>query len=108
MQLGRKHQAVYLYLCRLTTVASCRHVYYLSWPLGFTISGALWLLLNTLWPPRGLREVDSQDVYGTFGPAHLDESNIENGKDEEFRNEDEGPEAGVGFWSLERDEMSKG
>jgi nucleobase:cation symporter-1, NCS1 family len=41
----------------------------MSWLLGFAISGFLWLILNTIWPPKGLREVDEKDVFGTFNPT---------------------------------------
>ncbi|KAH8093863.1 NCS1 nucleoside transporter family [Cristinia sonorae] len=47
------------------------HVYYMSWLLGFSISAVIWLTLNTLWPPPGLREVDEKDVFGTFGEPEL-------------------------------------
>ncbi|RDB26775.1 Allantoin permease [Hypsizygus marmoreus] len=43
------------------------HVYYLSWPLGFTISAVVWMVLNSVWPPPGVGEVDEKDVFGTFG-----------------------------------------
>ncbi|KAF5364301.1 hypothetical protein D9756_001139 [Leucocoprinus leucothites] len=45
------------------------HVYYMSWFLGFFISGTVWMFLNVTWPPPGLEEVDDDDVFGTFGPA---------------------------------------
>ncbi|KAF8063953.1 NCS1 nucleoside transporter family [Lyophyllum atratum] len=45
------------------------HIYYLSWPLAFCISGISWLTLNKLWPPPGVGEVDEKDVFGTFGRA---------------------------------------
>lgn len=45
------------------------HLYYLCWPLGFTISGLVMLGLSKASPPAGLGEVDETDVFGTFGPA---------------------------------------
>ncbi|KXN85959.1 Allantoin permease, partial [Leucoagaricus sp. SymC.cos] len=47
------------------------HVYYISWFLGFFISGAVWLTLNVIWPPRGLEEIDDENVYGTFGVGKM-------------------------------------
>ncbi|KAK0236921.1 NCS1 nucleoside transporter family [Armillaria nabsnona] len=60
------------------------HVYYMSWPLGFSISAATWLFLNKLWPPPGIGDVDEKDVFGTFGPAESSVSSLENyaGKDD--------------------------
>ena len=40
-----------------------RHVYYLSWPLAFCISATVWVALNTMWPPRGLGEVDEDSEF---------------------------------------------
>ncbi|KAF8977043.1 permease for cytosine/purines, uracil, thiamine, allantoin-domain-containing protein [Cyathus striatus] len=34
-------------------------VYYMSWLLGFFISGSVWLILNTLWPAPGIGDTDS-------------------------------------------------
>ncbi|KAF9471477.1 hypothetical protein BDN70DRAFT_845311 [Pholiota conissans] len=34
------------------------HAYYMSWLLGFFLSGAIWVGLNTMWPPVGLDDVD--------------------------------------------------
>lgn len=53
------------------------HVYYMSWPLGFSISAATWLFLNKLWPPPGVGDVD-KDVFGTFGPAESSTLSLEN------------------------------
>lgn len=41
----------------------------MSWFLGFFVSGTTWLLLNTIWPPPGLGEIDEKDVFGTFEPS---------------------------------------
>lgn len=49
-------------------LTSHRHVYYLSWPLGFCLSASVWIFLSMLWPPPGLGEVDEKDIFGTFGP----------------------------------------
>ncbi|EPQ55582.1 hypothetical protein GLOTRDRAFT_138462 [Gloeophyllum trabeum ATCC 11539] len=49
--------------------AGWTHVYYMSWLLSFFISGSAWMVLNTVWPPPGVGEVDEKDVFGTFGPA---------------------------------------
>ncbi|KIJ46307.1 hypothetical protein M422DRAFT_226826 [Sphaerobolus stellatus SS14] len=63
------------------------HIYYMSWFLGIFISGAVWVLLNSLWPPPGLREIDDKDVFGTFGLVDSDDSanmisrNLDNEKD---------------------------
>jgi hypothetical protein len=38
----------------------------MSWLLGFSISGTIWLVLNTIWPPKGLGEIDEKDIFGTF------------------------------------------
>ena len=40
----------------------CSHVYYLSWPLGFCISAAIWMILNTVWPPPGPGEKDEDCI----------------------------------------------
>ncbi|KAF9050257.1 NCS1 nucleoside transporter family [Panaeolus papilionaceus] len=50
------------------------HVYYMSWLLGASISGSVWLVLNFFWPPPGLYEVDEKDVFGTFGPREVEQS----------------------------------
>lgn len=48
-----------------------RHIFYLSWPLGFCISAAVWLALNAVWPPPAVGEVDDEDAQGF--DAALDE-----------------------------------
>lgn len=30
------------------------------------------MVLNTVWPPPAVGEVDEKDVFGTFGPAEFD------------------------------------
>ncbi|KIP05246.1 hypothetical protein PHLGIDRAFT_129026 [Phlebiopsis gigantea 11061_1 CR5-6] len=47
------------------------HIFYLSWPLGFCISAAVWLALNAVWPPPAVGEVDDEDAQGF--DAALDE-----------------------------------
>ena len=46
--------------------AACTNLYYLAFPLGFTVSFLLHWTLNKLFPPRGLGEKDDVDYYGTF------------------------------------------
>ncbi|KIJ46308.1 hypothetical protein M422DRAFT_165532 [Sphaerobolus stellatus SS14] len=50
------------------------HIYYMSWLLGFFISGSVWMVLNTFWPSPGLGEIDDKDVFGTFGKVDHDNS----------------------------------
>ena len=45
---------------------ACIHLYYLAFPLGFTVSFILHWFLNRIWPPEGLGEKDDIDYYGTF------------------------------------------
>ncbi|KAI0776926.1 NCS1 nucleoside transporter family [Trametes elegans] len=42
------------------------YVYDLAWPLGFVLSATVHIILNTVFPPVGLGEVDDDDVFGTF------------------------------------------
>ena len=42
------------------------HIYDLAWPFGFVVSAATHIALSKLFPPTGLGEVDSEDVFGTF------------------------------------------
>ncbi|KAF7439810.1 hypothetical protein PC9H_000146 [Pleurotus ostreatus] len=57
------------------------HVYYMSWLLGFFISSSLWILVNNIWPPPGVGEIDDKDVFGTFGPAPRNSSDSVNEED---------------------------
>jgi NCS1 family nucleobase:cation symporter-1 len=41
-------------------------LYYLAFPLGFTVSFLVHWCINRLWPPIGLGEKDDVDYYGTF------------------------------------------
>ena len=41
-------------------------MYYLAFPLGFTVSFLLHWCLNRIWPPEGLGGKDDIDYYGTF------------------------------------------
>lgn len=43
-------------------------LFYLAFPLGFAISFAVHYVLNVVWPPAGLGEVDDSDYFGTFEP----------------------------------------
>ena len=45
---------------------ACINLYYLAFPLGFTVSFLVHLGLNRVWPPVGLGEKDDVDFYGTF------------------------------------------
>ena len=45
---------------------ACINLYYLAFPLGFTVSFLVHLGLNKVWPPVGLGEMDEIDYYGTF------------------------------------------
>ena len=45
---------------------ACINLYYLAFPLGFTVSFLVHLGLNRVWPPVGLGEKDDVDYYGTF------------------------------------------
>jgi NCS1 family nucleobase:cation symporter-1 len=49
----------------------------MSWLLGFAISGSVWILLNAIWPPPGLGEVDEKDVFGTFGEVDTEINSTE-------------------------------
>jgi hypothetical protein len=42
--------------------------------LGFSIAFTLWTLINKLYPPPGLGEVDETDVFGTFDEADSNSS----------------------------------
>lgn len=45
---------------------ACINLYYLAFPLGFTVSFLVHLALNRIWPPVGLGDKDDIDYYGTF------------------------------------------
>lgn len=45
---------------------ACINLYYLAFPLGFTVSFLVHWGINQLWPPIGLGEKDDIDYYGTF------------------------------------------
>lgn len=44
----------------------CMRLYYLAFPVGFLISFVLHVLLNRIFPPRGLGEIDEEDHFETF------------------------------------------
>lgn len=46
---------------RIVVPAGCTELYYLAYPLGFTISFLVHWGLNSVWPPRGLGDVDEVD-----------------------------------------------
>ncbi|WVQ78565.1 NAD(P)H:quinone oxidoreductase, type IV [Cryptococcus sp. DSM 104549] len=52
---------------KITVPIGAMRVYYLCWPLGFTISGLLYTILCKISPLPGIGEVDEEDVFGTFG-----------------------------------------
>lgn len=62
-----------------------RHVYYLSWPLAFCIGAAVWMALNTVWPPPGLGEVDPDGVE--IAQAYYSTENIMDSSDEKVSRE---------------------
>ncbi|KAK3071663.1 hypothetical protein LTR53_008236 [Teratosphaeriaceae sp. CCFEE 6253] len=45
---------------------ACTNLYYLAFPLGFTVSFMAHWAINAVFPPPGLREKDAVDYYGTF------------------------------------------
>ena len=52
----------------MLTSGGHRHIFYLSWPLGFCISASVWMALNAMWPPPAVGEADDEDVQA-FGVA---------------------------------------
>lgn len=71
----------------LSLVSACRHVFYLSWPLAFCISATVWIVLNTVWPPPGVGDVDSEEI-DDFAP-HVEGASL----DEESSSKPAGKEA---------------
>ncbi|KAL4960009.1 nucleobase cation symporter-1 family protein [Aspergillus stella-maris] len=47
--------------------AGWTRLYQLAWFLGCIVSGGVYLGLDYFWPVPGRREVDAEDVFGTFG-----------------------------------------
>lgn len=47
---------------------ACTDLYYLAFPLGFTVSFLLHWAINTAFPPPGLGEKDEIDYFMTFTP----------------------------------------
>lgn len=45
---------------------ACTDLYYLAFPLGFTVSFLAQWAINTAFPPLGLRDKDDVDYYETF------------------------------------------
>ncbi|ORY25545.1 NCS1 nucleoside transporter [Naematelia encephala] len=48
------------------------HLYYLSYPFGYIVSGFLYWAASLIFPPPRVGAVDEYDIYGTFGPAEID------------------------------------
>ncbi|BEJ06652.1 hypothetical protein CcaverHIS641_0311740 [Cutaneotrichosporon cavernicola] len=44
-----------------------KKLYFLCWPLGFTVSGVVLVVLSKVFPVAGVGEVDELDVFGTKG-----------------------------------------
>lgn len=51
---------------KIKVSAGAIHLYYLAFIVGFLISFLLYWALNKLSPPKGVGEMDEQDLYGTF------------------------------------------
>ncbi|KXN86026.1 hypothetical protein AN958_10583 [Leucoagaricus sp. SymC.cos] len=49
-------------------------IYYMSWFLGVSISGFVWIFLNKAWPPRGLGETDQTETPGSSSDHDTAES----------------------------------
>lgn len=47
---------------------ACTDLYYLAFPLGFTVSFCVHWAVNTMFPPPGLGEKDETDHFMTFTP----------------------------------------
>lgn len=41
-------------------------------------------MLNRLWPPPGVGEIDDKDYFGTFGPAETESQDAVSEVDEKF------------------------
>lgn len=53
---------------KISVPDGCIKLYYLAYPLGFTVSFIIYVAINKVFPPPGLGEVDDMDYYGTFTP----------------------------------------
>jgi NCS1 family nucleobase:cation symporter-1 len=51
---------------RVKVPQACTHLYYLAYPLGFTVSFLVFFAFNKISPPPGQGLTDEFDVYGTF------------------------------------------
>lgn len=60
----------------------------MSWLLGFFISSSLWILVNSIWPPPGVGEIDDKDVFGTFGPPPRSSSDSVNEEDRDVKDKE--------------------
>ncbi|ODN98377.1 hypothetical protein L198_03621 [Cryptococcus wingfieldii CBS 7118] len=54
---------------KVTVPSGATKLYYICWPLGFCISGVMYLSLCTLFPLPGIGEVDEEDEFQAFGDA---------------------------------------
>jgi len=45
------------------------HLYYLTYPLGYTLAGFVHWALSTVFPPPGVGIVDDEDWFGTFADS---------------------------------------
>ncbi|WWC70335.1 uncharacterized protein I206_104285 [Kwoniella pini CBS 10737] len=61
-------------------------IYYLCWPLGFFVSGIVYLILCKISPLSGIGEVDDEDIFGTHGPPNVPQ--VEGDEEKEQINED--------------------
>lgn len=50
----------------VTVPEACTDLYYLAFPLGFTVSFLTHWCINSLFPPLGLGDMDDVDYYDTF------------------------------------------
>jgi NCS1 family nucleobase:cation symporter-1 len=55
---------------------ACTQLYYLAFPLGFTVSFIIYYVLNKLSPPPGLGVIDEVDEFGTFTPEEGDKLGV--------------------------------
>lgn len=52
----------------VTVPTACTHLYYLAYPLGFTVSFLVHWAINSVLPPPGSGEIDEVDYYESFTP----------------------------------------
>ncbi|WRT66262.1 uncharacterized protein IL334_003215 [Kwoniella shivajii] len=68
---------------KVTVSITWMRIYYLCWPLGFTISGLTYLILCKIFPLPGIGEVDDEDIFGTFGERDFMAPAVEHEGDDE-------------------------